>query len=360
LTENNPDHLGRIRAIAIDGARAATASFDNSITIWQLPGGRRLATLKPPDVEKGQIRDVAFAKNGKMLISAHSDGAVRRWDLRDLNHCREIDFHKKHTRDVFGVAVTPDGRIVLSASEDKTLCIWRPEENRFDFLPGRPRENDGFLLDLVRLAIRPFLPGREDDADVDGDDRDYVGHSSGVNTVAITGDGLRAVSGSDDMNVRRWNLESEESGAFKYSKVMRRQRFGSCSHRHQVLDVAISRDGRKALSASKDGTVKLWDLDRGIELLKLDAHSGWVVAVAFGREDEWAASVSVDGDVRIWDLRDAASLEKERLLAYYPTEAPLFSCAVTPDGDMIVAGDTAGRLHFFDVKYPASVERRVP
>jgi WD40 repeat protein len=65
--------------------------------------------------------------------------------------------------------------------------------------------------------------------------------------------------------------------------------------------VAFSPDGKRLASASADKTVRVWDADRGQEVLVLTGHTGLVTAVAFSPDGTRLASASVDKTVRIWD-----------------------------------------------------------
>ncbi|MFN8938244.1 MAG: WD40 repeat domain-containing protein [Acidobacteriota bacterium] len=81
--------------------------------------------------------------------------------------------------------------------------------------------------------------------------RTLAGHSGPVRHVALTPDGQRALSASDDNTLKLWNLESGE--------VIRTL----AGHRRPVWHVALTPDGQRALSASEDNTLKLWNLPSG-------------------------------------------------------------------------------------------------
>src|SRR5271157_5523184 len=94
------------------------------------------------------------------------------------------------------------------------------------------------------------------------------GHTEPVNSVAMSVDGRTALSGSDDWTVRVWDLTT-----------------GRCSavlegHTGNVGSVAMSGDGRTALSGSWDKTVRVWDLTTGCCTAVLQGHTGWVNSVA--------------------------------------------------------------------------------
>ena len=87
-----------------------------------------------------------------------------------------------------------------------------------------------------------------------GELRCFEGHNGVVESVAFSPDGKRALSGSDDGTMRLWNVETgEELRCFK-------------GHTSWVRSVVFSPDGKRALSGSLDWTVRLWDVDTGKEL----------------------------------------------------------------------------------------------
>jgi WD40 repeat protein len=344
--KTNPEweHSARVRSIAVGGGIVASGSFDNTIQFRKLDATHCQGSTLYFD-DSGQIRDLAFTAEGTHLVSAHSNGEVKLWDVSPV-----IEHHKpplplslkqdtKHTRDVFGVAVSSDAKVVLSASEDRNIIRWDRANQEATYVSRPIRRNS---QNKDESSTSASLESLKD-----------IGHDGGVNTVAITPCGRIAVTGADDMNVRRWKFD--ERGSKVESKVMRGHRFGGKSHCDQVLDVAINHNGTKALSASKDCCVKLWDLDRCREILKLCGHKGWVLAVAFwGPDDGWGVSASVDGEVKIWNLngpgRDDEGF-KPHELAHLQTHATLYSCAVVGN-DRLVAGDASGGLHFLRLVRP--------
>src|SRR6516162_3661401 len=94
------------------------------------------------------------------------------------------------------------------------------------------------------------------------------GHTRAVMGVAITPDGTRAVSASDDQTLRVWDLATGKSLA------------SLAGHTNMVLGVAVTPDGTRAVSASYDTTLRVWDLATGKSLASLEGHTSWVGNVA--------------------------------------------------------------------------------
>lgn len=117
-----------------------------------------------------------------------------------------------------------------------------------------------------------------------------AGHSGYVLGVALTRDGVVAVTGSADDTLRVWNIAERKS-----LRVLR-------GHDADVNAVALSPDDRLIASGGDDGMVRLWELDSGKPLQTLSGHGQPVLAVAFSKDGKWLASAGSDNTLRIWDI----------------------------------------------------------
>jgi WD40 repeat protein len=111
-------------------------------------------------------------------------------------------------------------------------------------------------------------------------------------------------------------------------------------HTVGVRAVAVTPDGRCAVSASDDETLKVWDLASGQQRLTLAGHGDWVLAVAVTPDGRCAVSASDDGTLKVWDLDTGA------MIATFVGDGGFLTCAVARDGKTIVAGDQLGQVHF--------------
>jgi WD40 repeat protein len=105
-----------------------------------------------------------------------------------------------------------------------------------------------------------------------------------------------------------------------------------------VNAVAVTPDGRRAVSASADGTLKVWELESGRELQTLKGHAYGVNAVAVTPDGRRAVSASADQTLKVWELESGAAI------ATFSCDASAQCCAVANDST-IVAGDQGGRIH---------------
>lgn len=152
--------------------------------------------------------------------------------------------------------------------------------------------------------------------------RTCAGHGNRVNGVAITSNGKRALSASWDGKLRYWNLENGE--------VIREIQ----GHRNAIMSVALSADGKRALSGSSDRTIRLWDLESGKEIRAFDANPQTVWDVAFSPDGKKALSGCSDGIARLWDVASG----KELLALETHKGGRAWTVAFTPDGKRAVTG----------------------
>jgi uncharacterized protein YjbI with pentapeptide repeats len=166
--------------------------------------------------------------------------------------------------------------------------------------------------------------------------RILVGHSKSVAALAVTLDGRCAVSASIDKTLKVWDLET---GA-----ELRTLR----GHSGQVRGVAVTPDGMHAVSASTDKTLKVWDLRTGVELRTFAGHSGPVYSVAVTPDGRRAVSVSGDGTLKVWDLETGCEL---RTVDRRSTDLLIFTdfVAVTPDGRCAISSSGDRTLKVWDL-----------
>ncbi len=159
------------------------------------------------------------------------------------------------------------------------------------------------------------------------------GHTGDVNSVALSRDGRRAISGGDDKTVRVWNLQNG-----RCERVLE-------GHTGQVWNVALSSDGRRAISGGDDKTVRVWDLQNGRCELVLQGHANEVDCVALSSDGRRAISGSWDETVRVWDLQKG---QCERVLEGHTSLA--LSVALSRDGRRAISGADDHTVRVWDIE----------
>jgi len=124
------------------------------------------------------------------------------------------------------------------------------------------------------------------------------GHGGWVTSIAVNEDGTQVVSGSRDKSVIQWRITGSGEGAQSDYGVAHRALRG---HGHFVEDVVLSKDGQFCLSASWDGSLRLWDLNEGKTTRRFVGHTKDVSSVAFSADNRQIVSASNDKTIRLWN-----------------------------------------------------------
>jgi serine/threonine protein kinase len=256
---------------------------------------------------------VTFPPDGRLaVLSKFWDSDGPNFRLYDVSTRQQLRSFK-----IRGVvrcmALAPDGRTIVSGSDWPT-ALWLAGRG---FVP--PRDVDS----AVRLWEVEW--GKEVwDAmvGVGKEVRAFEGHGAAVCAVAIAPTGRQVLSASDDGTVRLWDVASG-------LEVHRLK-----GYRSPVLSLALSPDGSRALSGHEDGSVRVWDLDNEEEVSRFERHRAEVTAVAYAPDGRTAFSGSLDQTVRRWDLTTG------RQLGICRGQAKVTSLAVSRDGlTILVSGE---------------------
>ncbi|MFY0572661.1 SIR2 family protein [Archangium lansingense] len=166
-----------------------------------------------------------------------------------------------------------------------------------------------------------------------GNERTLEGHGDSVSGCAVTPDGRRVVSASRDNTLKVWELETgREVSTLE-------------GHGDSVSGCAVTPDGRRVVSASWDNTLKVWELETGREVATLEGHGARVSGCAVTPDGRRVVSASWDNTLKVWELetgREVATLEGHR--------ARVSGCAVTPDGRRVVSASRDNTLKVWELE----------
>ena len=169
-----------------------------------------------------------------------------------------------HTSDVHGVAWSPDGKYLVSASLDLTVQVWDASSGTSLYT--------------------------------------YTNHTSGVWSAAWSPDGKYIASASADKTVQVWNVNA-------VTAIPPRTTYKG--HTDEVRSVVWSPDRKYLASASADKTVQVWDASSGVRLLTYKGHTDGAQGVAWSPDGKYLASASADATVQVWNAGNGV-----RLLTY--------------------------------------------
>jgi WD40 repeat protein/tetratricopeptide (TPR) repeat protein len=162
------------------------------------------------------------------------------------------------------------------------------------------------------------------------------GHKEGVGSIALSPDGKKIVSGSWDGTIRLWDLATGVQLA-----ILR-------GHSGRVCSVGISPDGTRIASCGDDGTIRIWDASNGVQIMKLFELLYWNYSLSFSPDGKYVAMDHDDGTIKVWDISTGEKVMTLRGNTY--TNCAVFS----PDG-RIVSGGLDKTIKVWDVNTGAEL-----
>ena len=284
--------------------------------VWRLPGHEK------------EVWGLVFSPDGRTLISSSDDHTIKLWDVASGRARQTL---KGHESLVTAVALSPAGDLLASAGWDKTVRLWQVSSG---------------------AAIATF-----------------VGHRDHVRAIAFSLDGKTVASGGNDQEIRLWDLASmrQRNGplighdrcisALAFAKGGKTLFSGAADNTikrrdwetgrlletwnagESVTALAFAPDAETLAAAQDNGPVSLWSLAERRVRSELRGHTGRVNAVAFSPDGLTLASAGRDKTVRLWD-----PLAAQELLTLRGHDGPVGGLAFSPDGTILATGGFDGAI----------------
>ena len=300
-----------------------------------------------------EVAGVAFSPDGKQLATASLDRSVRLWESTDGKPVRTLTGHQDL---VLAVAYRGDGKQLASGSSDKTARIWDTATGKELFVLKHPN-----LVDAVA-----FNPAGDQLATAGHDGvlrfwdvakgtqvREIKAHTTAnltaIYCLAWSKDGKQIATGGLDQSVKLWDATGAKLvREFKAFKVKEFEQ----GHRESVWAVTLSPDGKHLASAGSDRMVKIWTIADGKlvrdltdpkltpaappkdVLVPVLAHSGWIYAARF-TPDGLRLVTGAAAHARNGSLAIWTVSDGKLEKAYDLPTGPIHSLDITGDGRFI-------------------------
>ncbi len=400
-------HTGPVNAAAFDasGRRLVTASSDASARIWDAGTGRQLAALHG---HAGVILTAAFDSSGDRVVTASWDGTARLWNASEqaglartlappapsarrfaidaggqLALGRGDRVEIRSARDgalvaslagaampIRSVAISPSGDRVMAASREGRARVWDLARREIIASFDWP---DGLDVSPLLAAHAPPLLAAP-----------HPWLATGISALALTGDAYRVAIGETNGHIAVWDPARPRAlaatgahagtvdalayapdggrlatigGTIPVARIWDAETLSPIAelsgHTGRILDVEFSHRGDRLVTASVDGTARVWNAAGGL-LGALEGHADFVTSVAISADDQLIATGSGDGTIRLWDASSYRMIGVRDARAGF-----VFDVAFSPDGERVLSLDASGALLSWDVhrerKSPAEI-----
>ncbi len=275
------------------------------------------------------VNSVAISADGKRIVTGSGDDTAKVWDATTGNELLTL---RGHIYSVNSVAITEDSKYILTGSGDKTAKLWDAETGKEIFtIRGHELAVDSVAISSTGKRI---VTSSEDktakvwDMATGNELLTLKGHTSSVTSIAISWDGKHIVTGSSDS----FSTSSSDHTAKFWDAAIGKE-LRTLTGPSSIASVALSEDCKRIVTGSSDAKATVWDAETGQILLTLGGHTESVLAVALSRNGQRIVTGSRDHTAKIWD----AATGKE-LLTLTGHKSDIFSVAISEDGKRIVTG----------------------
>ena len=290
-------HNGRIYAIVLnpDGTLAATAGKDGEVVLLDVSNRQIAQRLQGHD---GAVLALDFSPDGTQLVSGSADATMMLWDLQTGMALQQF---VGHASGVNGVAFTPDGSAILS-SGDLSLRLWETATGAELQVRESGDTPSGLVLSSNGRTVLHTVGHIVYTWDLqawNAAHRKLFGHDGEIEDIALTLDGKLALTAGDDGLVRIWNLQGADN---LWQIVIGRSATG----------VAVSPDGTQLAIGGWGQAGILWDVPSSSPTVELTGGKGIIApgGIDFSADGRWVIAGSGDydqsteaGSVLVWDAK---------------------------------------------------------
>jgi WD40 repeat protein len=367
-------HEGSVYSAAFNpnGDRIITGSSDRDAIVWNVADGSILQTLRG---NHSTIYGVDYAPDGLSMLTAAS--GVKLWDYY---YGTERFNLAAHHGEVLSTAYSKDGQYILTGSRDRTAKLWA---NFLLIDTLKMKQNVGRNLDAqysfdgswivttdewgnilihdarngevvdkwsvkdMRVSAAAFDP-TDSQRVVTGDDDGKVkiwsrgkstpvltidAHSSPVTSVTFSPDGKQILSASTDGTARVWNAEDGSQ-----QLTLENQKSSD------FYDAHFSDDGSQIVTASSNRTAQTWDASTGKKIRDFSGHTDYVRAAVFSHDGSRLYTASDDNTIKVWDT--ATGNQLQNLTGHVGFVKAL---DLSPDGKLLASGGADSTVKIWDL-----------
>ena len=305
------DHGGSVQLVAfspVDNSLVVSVGGHNTIKLWNL----RENTLKNLTAHTGEVNSIAFSPDGKLLVSSSEDNTLKMWDVSEWQSIETTEpITVQMPFPVHTVVFHPDGQLLATSGRHAKLLdvnnyteIATLQHDQWVWTVAFSR--DGRYLatdDGIETTVKVWDIQQKQIATI------LEGHTSDVNFVKFSPDDRTFASASWGGEIKLWEVSNWEL-------------LGTL-HGNGTAAIDFSADG-KTLASGGPEEVTLWSVASGEKIATLQGHTGWIRGVAFSADGALLASGGEGGVVRVRDIQNHLESTHQRntvrLIYFLPSD----------------------------------------
>ncbi len=285
--------------VSPDGALIATGTVDGHIQLWDAHKKMLKYSLKG---RNHSIEYISFSPDGTYIVVGDNHGAVTVWERNTNNR---VFFIKAHKLGAAMAVMSPDNQYLATASTKSSIVkLWDVQSNTPTFK--------------------------------------FIGHHGDITDIAYSPDGKFIASASKDGTIKLWNTRNKslEQSLIGNEKVV------------GFLSLAFSPDGRFLAAGTDQGSadhhfIEIWDIHDKKHLRTLKTHDAPITAIRFSKKGEQLVSASKDGTIKVWEV---ATGEPIHSITTNTKKEPVHSVDFTEDGSNILSVSHNGSTELWNLK----------
>ncbi|MGA9772373.1 MAG: caspase family protein [Blastocatellia bacterium] len=284
---------------------------------------------------------VAVSADGRYVVTRSLDGTARLWETSTGNELRQFD---SGILFFFSVAISADNKYVMVGSDVGTVQLWEAATGKV----ARMLEGHSSTVDSVAFSAdsKYALTGSWDktvrlwEVETGKEVQKFVGHLDRVESIAISADGKYVAAGSKDKMARVWEVSTGKEV----------QKF--VGHSDWIRSVAFSPDDKYLVTGSHDESARVWEIETGKEIQRFKGHSNAVLAATFLPDGRHVLSSGFDATARIWEVRTGKEVRK-----FETASSKIGAVAISPDSKYLAVGLMSTAITLWDVGTGKEIER---
>ncbi|MCP4143398.1 MAG: TIR domain-containing protein [Chloroflexi bacterium] len=308
-----------------DGVHFASAGENATACLWTVDDAEQKFCVEHDKA----VYDIVFSKEGDFFMAAGKDGTVRLWDANDGALIKSYDFGGTI---IWDLDMNPDGSKLAAAREDGSISIINLNDLE---APPQIWEHDSAVYKVVFSPDGKWLGVGTSSGETYLWNVDDVYYVSG----ATHNDEVYALDFSFDS---KWMVTGGADSVARSSEVSRRGTArGSMTHGDWIEFIDFSPEGNWFVTASDDNNLRVWDVETGIEKLRMQ-HDGFVLRMDITDNGGWIASTGYDQTARVWNAASGSEM------IHIPIGTRGTAILFNEEGTRLIVGDDKGNITLWD------------